>query len=192
MNIDIEYTVKIHSYWHCGSGLAAGADVDALVIKDQEGMPFIPGKTMKGLIREAVEDYLQYSHESNETIIAVEKAFGNPASSSSLEVKGEAFFTNAEIKDDLRNDIINAELQKFLFTNIASTAIDKNGIALENSLRRIEVTVPCELTGKIISIDESLKSVIDKSLDLIKRLGVNRNRGLGRCTISIKGKEENK
>ena len=92
----------------------------------------------------------------------------------------------------MRNDIINAELQKFLFTNIASTAIDKNGIALENSLRRIEVTVPCELTGKIISIDESLKSVIDKSLDLIKRLGVNRNRGLGRCTISIKGKEENK
>ena len=193
MNINIDYQVKIHSYWHCGSGLAAGADVDALVIKDQDGFPYIPGKTMKGLVREAIEDYLRFAKESKETVAAVEKALGKPVSNDSdKEVKGKAFFTNAEIEADLRRDIVNVGLQKYLFSNIASTAIGKDGVALKNSLRRIEVAVPCELTGKIIGIEDSLKEVIAKSLGLIKHIGVNRNRGLGRCTISIKCKEGNK
>ena len=49
--MDITYTIEFFSYWHCGSGLSAGADVDSLVIKDAIGMPFVPGKTIKGLIR---------------------------------------------------------------------------------------------------------------------------------------------
>ena len=53
--MDITYTIEFFSYWHCGSGLSAGADVDSLVIKDAKGMPFVPGKTIKGLIREAAE-----------------------------------------------------------------------------------------------------------------------------------------
>ena len=52
----IKYKIEFHTDWHCGSGLAAGADVDALVVKDKNGMPFIPGKTIKGLVREAVEE----------------------------------------------------------------------------------------------------------------------------------------
>ena len=48
--------IEFHTDWHCGSGLAAGADVDALVVKDENGMPFVPGKTIKGLVREAVSE----------------------------------------------------------------------------------------------------------------------------------------
>ena len=56
MNMNIRYKIEFHTDWHCGSGLAAGADVDALVVKDQSGLPFVPGKTIKGLLREAVEE----------------------------------------------------------------------------------------------------------------------------------------
>ena len=52
---DIKYKITFLTDWHCGSGLAAGADVDALVVKDKERLPYVPGKTMKGLVREAVE-----------------------------------------------------------------------------------------------------------------------------------------
>ena len=48
------YNLTFFTDWHCGSGLAAGADVDTLVVKDKNGLPFVPGKTLKGLIREAV------------------------------------------------------------------------------------------------------------------------------------------
>ena len=49
----IKYEIEFFSNWHCGSGLAAGADVDALVIKDNNGLPYVPGRTMKGLLRDA-------------------------------------------------------------------------------------------------------------------------------------------
>ena len=29
------YSIEFHSYWHCGSGLSAGADVDSLPVKDK-------------------------------------------------------------------------------------------------------------------------------------------------------------
>jgi len=56
--VTIKYEIKFHTDWHCGSGLAAGAGVDALTVKDKNGLPFIPGKTIKGLVREAVEEIL--------------------------------------------------------------------------------------------------------------------------------------
>ena len=49
----IKYKIEFFSNWHCGSGLAAGADVDSLVIKDQNRLPYIPGRTLKGLFRDA-------------------------------------------------------------------------------------------------------------------------------------------
>lgn len=201
--MNIEYTIKIHSYWHCGSGLAAGANVDALVVKDKNGMPYIPGKTIKGLIREAVENYLMFTSADNEEAEEVNNkmaekvktAFGVPVSDDDehkYKTKGNAFFTNAELESNLRSDIIRAGLQQYLFTNISSTAIDDKGIAVDNSLRRIEVTVPCELEGKIIDLDDSLSDIVSKSFGFIKRLGVSRNRGLGRCTVSVKRKEGTK
>ena len=41
------YKVTFLTWWHCGSGQAAGPDVDELTIKDVDGLPFIPGRTMK-------------------------------------------------------------------------------------------------------------------------------------------------
>ena len=61
--MDIKYLIKFYNEWHCGSGLAAGADVDLLVIKDKNGLPFVPGKTMKGLMREAATDIVSFSQK---------------------------------------------------------------------------------------------------------------------------------
>lgn len=46
---DLNIKIEFFSPWHCGSGLSAGADADSLVIKDTNGLPYIPGKTIKGL-----------------------------------------------------------------------------------------------------------------------------------------------
>ena len=51
----INYSIQIYTYWHCGSGLAAGADVDLLPVKNKKGLPYVPGKTIKGLVREAAD-----------------------------------------------------------------------------------------------------------------------------------------
>ena len=35
----INYTINFYTDWHAGSGLSAGAEADAVVIKDSEGFP---------------------------------------------------------------------------------------------------------------------------------------------------------
>jgi CRISPR/Cas system CSM-associated protein Csm3 (group 7 of RAMP superfamily) len=181
--ITIEYRIKFHTDWHCGSGLAAGADVDALVIKDKDGLPFVPGKTIKGLLREAVD------------VIAPEKGidlFGTEESGVETGIISSLFFSNVVMLDEEREPIVKNKVSEYMYRTISSTAINDNGIAKDNSLRKIQVTVPCELKGEIIVMTEKseeqekeLKDIFSKAFQYIKRLGVGRNRGLGRCTIGF-------
>lgn len=175
--MNIKYELTFHTYWHCGSGLAAGAAMDALVIKDKEGMPFVPGKTMKGLVREAVDIIAANKVGS----VLYEQVFGKEG-----EIRGESFFTNAVMNQKEHDFIVSTDAASYMYRSIASTAIDDNGIAVDNSLRSIQVTVPCTLTGEIQNIPNGMEEAICKALKYIKRLGQWRNRGLGRCTITVK------
>lgn len=180
---DIKYTIEFLSDWHCGSGLAKGADVDALVVKDKNKLPYVPGKTIKGLVRESVEIISQFQgdYKSDDKI---KDAFGFFQGSSMLG-QGNMFFRNATLSVERQKEIINHNLSEFLYRTIASTAIEENGIAKEHSLRKIEVVIPCCVEGEILDVPDDLKDLICKGLKMIKRLGQNRNRGLGRCQITI-------
>lgn len=181
---DLTYSISFHAQWHCGSGLSAGADVDALVIKDKDSLPYVPGKTIKGLIREAVEDLLFFTGSPDDKL--VRKVFGHISAENEKEIsKGEAFFTNAELNHDEKTYILCNNLVKFLYLTKAATEINNKGVAEDHSLRRIETTVPCTLYGKILNVDDDMTSLMTKAAGLIKRIGVNRNRGLGRCTFKI-------
>ena len=52
----INYKITFLSDWHAGSGLGSGADSDAVVIKDANNLPYLPGKTIKGLIKDSLID----------------------------------------------------------------------------------------------------------------------------------------
>ena len=179
----INYTITFYSPWHCGSGTSAGADVDELTIKDAQGMPFIPGKTLKGLIREAVEDYARYTGNAKLQRDQIEMVFG------SLEncKIGMAHFTDAFFEEKEYQAIVSNNAQSFLFKKLTTTSIGENGIAREHSLRSLEVTVPCTLYASIIGVPADACEMIEKSFGFIKRLGQKRNRGLGRCDFKKGG-----
>ena len=181
MIMDIKYKIEFFSNWHCGSGLAAGADVDALVVKDAEGLPYVPGKTIKGLLREAAE-------ELNGTSPLLNKIFGLSGeaklSDSETSRVGESFFSNAILPEG--SAIIVSNLTPHLYQTFASTSIDeKSGIAKDNTLRRIETVVPCSLEGEIRNIPEGGIALLEEAMQLIKRMGTGRNRGYGRCQVSV-------
>lgn len=186
--MDITYKITFYDYWHCGSGLSAGADVDLLVIKDKNKLPFVPGKTMKGLVREALNDIL---HFQGKDINLLNVLFGkenekeSEKESDSNQNQGCLFFKNAELDDKIRNEIMVSQTADYLYEAVSSTAINTDGVAKDHSLRRMEVTVPCELYGEILDVPEANEEDIECALKYIKRLGQNRNRGLGRCDISI-------
>ena len=175
----IKYTIEMHNYWHCGSGLAAGADVDALVIKDRNGLPYIPGKTVKGLVREAADLLCQMQAKTPQGYNETFGYFDNKDE----KMKAEAYFGNATLSDAEVKQITDNRLQRFMYTSIANTAINTDTeTAEEHSLRRMEVALPCTLHGEILDVPEAMADVLLKALGLIKNLGVDRNRGLGRCT----------
>jgi CRISPR/Cas system CSM-associated protein Csm3 (group 7 of RAMP superfamily) len=174
---NIKYKIEFFTDWHCGSGLSSGADLDLLVIKDKDRLPFVPGKTIKGLVREAAEEILKFRKQPLDEI---KNVFGEEGKS-----QGRTFFTNAALPEDMRKAIIKDNLQEYLYRSVASTAIDDNGIAKEHSLRKMQVTVPCTLVGEILDVPEDFVASIENGLKFIKRLGQNRNRGLGRCSFQL-------
>lgn len=176
---NIKYKLEFFSYWHCGSGLAKGADVDQLVVKDEYGLPFVPGKTIKGLVREAAENINALSSKGYNT----DSIFGKCDNDGSSQ--GLSFFSNAEFPESDKLTIINEKLKMYLFSTVSSTAIGDDGIAKEHSLRKTEVALPCILTGYVLNVPEDGIELIKNSFRFIKRLGENRNRGLGRCEFTI-------
>ena len=53
--IEQTITIELIAYWHAGTGRGGGTQVDALTERDIQGLPFISGKHLKGLLRCAVE-----------------------------------------------------------------------------------------------------------------------------------------
>lgn len=180
---NLSLKIQFYSPWNCGSGLSAGADADTLVIKNSQGLPFVPGKTIKGLVREAVEDYVSLRNIN----LPLDKAFGVEAvgeACSGTQV-GYLFFTNADLSEEESSAILAAHAENLLFINKVETAIGENGITQEHSLRTIETTIPCTLHAQIMHVDEELAKVIEAAVGFVKRMGAGRNRGLGRCRFTI-------
>jgi len=177
--------IDFFSDWHCGSGLTSGADVDLLCVKDECGLPYIPGKTIKGLLREAAETIY------NEDKEFIEKCFGKQSEKKEdVFEKGFCYFSNAELTKNVKEQLKDSSKKELLFRKISSTKIDENGIAEEHSLRKMEVAVPLVLFAEISDLQDEYSPQMEKCLKFIKRLGTNRNRGLGRCNISIYKEEK--
>jgi len=208
----LNYKIKILSDWHIGSGLDSATNVDTLVLKNELQLPYIPGKTIKGLIKDAVQDMIDVGQVFE---IAMIRIFGKPIKDiklkkeeltkifgdrvkdidldddeSQISIPGSAFFENAILPETDFKDITKNNLSSFLYRNIASTAIGENGVALEKSLRVSEVTTPLSLEGTISGLHEEDYKLLTKAILLVRHLGVNRNRGLGRCQFSIPKKTE--
>ena len=182
----IIYAIEFLTDWHCSSGLVSGADIDMLVIKDRNGLPYVPGKTLKGLLKEAAVCLCEFSTDQSWSDF-IEKTFGKQTDKTSDQSEsGESYFSNAELTKKVKEEILSNQQGRFLYRQISSTAIEKGdgGQAKDHSLRKIEVTVPLTLFGEIDHCHDEKK--MSKCLKWIKRLGSNRNRGLGRCNMKIK------
>lgn len=170
----LTYQLQFYDYWHISSGLSAGARLDSTVIKDNDELPYVAGKIIKGLSREMAELSGDMSF--------IKECFGGEGVD-----MGKCYFTNATLDETTAKEIKANDLQENLYDIIASTKIDeKTGVAETKSLREIEVVIPLTLCGEIRDIpNNEYKEKMTRALKMIKRMGLNRNRGLGRCTFIV-------
>lgn len=165
----MKYKIQFFDYWHLGSGVSAGPALDSTVVKTKSDLPYIPGKTMKGLLSEMVD-----AIDAGK----IEKIFGAKGNKT-----GEAYFSNATLDDKTCKYLeANPSLIRHLYGKISSTKIGEDGIAEDKSLREIEVVVPLTLIGSIECESED-ESILIQAMGMVKQMGLNRNRGLGRCQV---------
>lgn len=204
----------IQSWWHAGTGRGAGPGADALVYRSAEGLPVLPGRTVKGLVRAAMEQALrlgwldQYKVDGAQLEHWLGTSLPSPGGGGSEqrvdrleEVRfrtqaGVLRFDDAEIgkkEQDTRAwrawaaHPDNAEDRRHLFHSIASTRIDAHGRADDKTLRTVEVAVPMVLYAPIEgpSSKPSWTKALRRSLPLLRGLGSGRNRGLGRVEAKL-------
>lgn len=202
--------IHVHTFWHAGTGRGEGPGSDARVARTPNGLPFLPGRTVKGLVRAAVEQALALKWLDNDIDEQdIFRWFGKPLPRLSgddaeervremerveyrfQEGEGQLHFTSARIGqgDSARRWEEWAEVsadKDLLFRSLASTRVDCHGVAKDQSLREVEVAVPMVLNALIEGpADESWPGALDASLPLIRALGSGRNRGLGRASFKL-------
>ena len=179
---NLKYKITFFSYWHIGGKDGATMKVDNAVLKDKNGLPYIGGKTLKGLIRDGACFIISNQPTLIETKDFINVVFGKPDRTYSIENNKKHLnkFTSARIHQNLTK-----KLKGLLFHDKTSIEITDNKQAKNHSLRTMEQVMPVELYGTIENVEKSMIEEIGLCLSAVKKLGLKRNRGLGRCKIEL-------
>lgn len=190
--------IKLLSDTCIGSGESVAGVIDTDINFDKYGIPFLPAKRIKGLLKEAAVDLNElYLGDYTENI---NKLFGSESESE----MGCLLFDNGyineysqlteEIKRSKKGKYKNIFLKSIVkeyFTDVkVNTAIEReSGVAKKGSLRNIRVIKSgIEFNIKIDSIKElnnKDKEILEKSIKIIRHMGMSRTRGLGQVELSI-------
>lgn len=191
-NFTLEFTLKSDATFGRGDGVPSL--IDSEVQHDEYGLPFLGGRSLKGLLEEECANIifaLERQGKDNKFRKAAQHLFGNPGSRDSD--KAILHVGNARLAEDLRRavalEIDGEKLRREDVLNSLTairnqTAIDeKSGAPKEKSLRSMRVV----LRGTPFEAELSfIKPPTDMDLPLLaacikafRRAGTGRNRGRG-------------
>ena len=196
--------INFLSTWHSGTGKGEGMHLDATTRKDELGLPMLPGRQIKGLIRHALTTGAHWNHWSHEVVDRL-CGIGNIAGIETEKTlsrfdtqAGHLKISSARLKQQWidymsQKDVLERKpvCQHFYRTQ-RQTKLDFNGIAEDKSLRTLEVCIPVTLYSRIEwhspEINQDL-AILKQAIALIRSAGAHTSRGLGRvsCTLLTTG-----
>lgn len=181
-----------------GSGTTLAGVLDTEVDTDSYGIPRIQGRRVKGLFREAAMELYEFNMADKQLI---ESVFGKTGDYSGSIIfptlypehaeKLRAFLDDAKKDSNLRQFAEHETVLEFFTVVRSQTAIGKDGIAEDNTLRMTRcVRRGIIFEGLMFSIDtlnEEQKKLLQDCAAMIRHMGCNRTRGMGcvSCKIEI-------
>lgn len=192
--------IKLESDTALGRGDGVAGLVNAEVQHEPSGLPFLGGKTLKGLLTATCGEILYALEQSvaiNEWDNVAKSIFGQPGSKRAS--RGKLHVGGAYLPDDLRQavaeDIANNQLtREDVLASITvmrrQTAMDaERGTPLDNSLRTIRVVLrETKFTARLDFLtaptDDEL-ALLSACVKGLRRIGTNRNRGMGRVSCQL-------
>lgn len=182
-----------------GDGLAGLIDQE--VEHDEYGLPFLKGRTLKGLLVEECANIL-YALGKNNSVLAAkyqeaaDNLFGRPGST--LEDNASMRVGDVRLPDDLQEavrlavengDLSNQDVLESLTDVRRQTAMDETGKPEEHSLRATRVvlrdTVFVSQLTFLSQPSEFDLGLLAACVKAFRRAGTSRNRGFGRLTAAL-------
>ena len=205
-----EFTLEVAalSPLHLGSG-RADVNVDAEVVHDRAGLPYFPGKRLKGLIYESALEVLEMSELAGLNLFTeeeMEELFQHNVQSDTQLTIPNLHLASEEAARQMEEDwlylqqhypdLVSAQDVLSLYTSLRyQTMIDREtGTAAETSLRNIRVVdeglVFCG-TVRLKGGTRKKLTILALALRNLSHAGMKRNRGFGRisCAMLQQGKD---
>ncbi len=194
----IEYTITFLADWHIGTGRGRHGHLDRTYDRDERGLPFVGAKTMKGLLRERMEQiavgldggsdaawhdltrWLLGSQPTTDVVTGVREA----------PIPGALVVDRAELEPGVAAAVLpSAALLRALAVERPGVRLDDLGAAVDDHLRFIEMApAGLVLKGRCSLPDEASNeavALVAAALRDLRRIGHRRRRGWGRCEITI-------
>ncbi len=180
--------VTIQDYWITATG--RGGVHDAATRTDAAGLPFLPGRHLRGLLRDAMETLASFRNDPK--VQDVQALFGTKEAHDENR-PGLIEFRDARLPPAIAERLAaDARLRGALFDVLRVTAIE-DGVARDRSLRNMKVAVPMVLQGEIALREEALdhplaqrwEGMVERALPLVMAVGAHRQRGLGRAWLRL-------
>ncbi len=174
-------SIEILEYWHAGTGASGGPRRSSVVARSPGGLPYLPGRSLRGLVREGVLQAEEAGLVEEGTTV---RLFGDETT------EGVLRFTSATLGPDWElwaEEVKAADLEDF-FDQVSGTRIDSaTGQMAQKSLRTQEVAIPLSLSATVYLLDDEVfaTEAIGAGLPLIRALGSHRRRGLGRAVFHL-------
>ena len=198
--------VGISSYWLCGSGRGEGPGADEVPIVTPEGLPFLPGKTLRGLLRAAADLLVEAGAYGEDKVRALfgssplgDAQDGKDEHVSAMEFgryttcAGQLCLTSATLGKTTGEKFAwrrwaatsaNEDAVRQAFVQLGSTRIDALGVADDQTLRAVQVAVPMTLYAAVEAPD-AYTPLLGDAASLVRELGSGRNRGFGRAELAL-------
>jgi CRISPR/Cas system CSM-associated protein Csm3 (group 7 of RAMP superfamily) len=192
--IQYKMQIRLLSDTTFGSGDGVAGIIDREVEKDLDGMPYLRGRTLKGLLCEEADNLIATISENSiqrQWLEIADLLFGQPGST--LETQSLMYVGDACLPKAFREAIAasvgakyitQAEVLNALTTVRRQTAIDENlGIAEDGSLRAFRViSREREFIANLRFHEKpqpAMLTLLTVSVLALRRAGNSRNRGLG-------------
>ena len=200
--------LTMESDWHVGSGMGRPGNVDRLITRDADDLPFVPAKTLRGIWRDACERLCRGLDDGQvgawsrlvDLLFGSQPALGQNDPTGRHTAPGLApcesavQIRSARIPSPLREQLICSDplIRQALTFVKPGVKIDRRSGSAQTDFLRFEelarrgtiLEAECQLP-----VAEALREVAGAlligSAKMIERLGGKRRRGAGRCRLEI-------
>lgn len=187
----MKLVMKLNSDAVPGSGKGLSGIIDTDIDTDEYGIPYIPAKRIKGILRESaveLKDVGMLTH-------SVDHIFGQQGSEKGTDFKiSDGYIPDVEIYSDFLDyaannqkvaPMFNREVVLDDFTYLRSQTTIENGTAKENSLRTFRLLEKGLTFHFDLQLPKKFHGDFENICKVTRRFGISRTRGLGEISLSF-------